>query len=135
MAQTVELEAVRWIEEVKEHCGTLGGQHGWIWPYLGITKPLGFPNFLLLEGQGSIMAGSDNGLDSEFPPPTLSSPDLSKALILYPIHSNVAHTHPEYNPFTSLDAIPDYPTCGDHNLSVGDLLDHLSIGVESTSME
>jgi hypothetical protein len=135
MAQTVRLEAVHWIEEVKEHCGTLGGQHGWIWPYSGIAKPLGFPNLPLLEGQGSIMAGSDNGLDSEFPPPTQSLPNLSKALILHPIHSNFAHAHPEYNPFTSLNTIPDDPTYGDHDLSVGDLLDHLSIGVESTSME
>jgi len=67
MAQTVGLEAVRWIEEVKERCGTLGGQHGWIWPYSGITKPLGFPNLPLLEGQGSIMAGSDDGLDCYIP--------------------------------------------------------------------
>ena len=135
MAQTVGLEAVRWIEEAKERCGTLGGQHGWIWPYSGIAKPLGFPNLPLLEGQGSIMAESDDGLDSEFSPPTPSSPDLSKALILHPIHSNFARAHPEYNPFTSLDAIPDYPTYGDHDLSVGDLLNHLSIGESSTSME
>ena len=135
MVQTVGLEAVRWIEEAKERCGTLGGHHGWIWPYSGIAKPLGFPNFPLLEGQGLIMAGSNGGLDSEFPPPTLSSPDLSKALILHPIHSNFARAHPEYNPFTSLDAIPNYPTYGDHDLSVNDLLNHLSIGMEFASME
>ena len=81
------------------------------------------------------MAGSDGGLDSEFPPATPSSPDLSKALILHPIHSNFARAHLKYNPFTSLDAIPDYPTYGDHDLSVDDLLNHLSIGVESASME
>jgi hypothetical protein len=28
MAQTVGLEAVRWIEEAKEHCDVLRGQHG-----------------------------------------------------------------------------------------------------------
>jgi len=56
MVQTVGLEAVQWIKEVKEHCGMLGGQHGWIWPYPGIAKPLEFPNLPLLEGQGSIMA-------------------------------------------------------------------------------
>ena len=135
MAETVGLEAVHWIEEAKERCGTLGGQHGWIWPYSGITKPLGFPNLPLLEGQGLIMAGSDDGLDSEFPPSTPSSPNLSQALILHPIHSDFAHAHSEYNPFTSLDAIPDYPTYDDHDLSVDNLLNHLSIGVESTLME
>jgi len=96
---------------------------------LGVSQPSA------LEGQGSIMAGSDDGLDSEFSPPTPSSPDLSKALILHPIHSNFARAHPEYIPFTSLDAIPIYPTYGDHDLSVDDLLNHLSIGVDSTSME
>ena len=64
-----------------------------------------------------------------------SSPDLSKALILHPIHSNFAHAHPEYNQFTSLDAIPDYPTYDDNDLLVYDLLNHLSISMESASIE
>jgi hypothetical protein len=88
-----------------------------------------------LEGQGSIMAGSDIDLDSEFPPTRPSSPDLSKVLILHPIHSNFAHAHPEYNPFISLDTIPGYLTYDDQDLSVNDLLDHLSISMESASME
>jgi len=102
----------------------LGGHHSWIWPYSGIAKPLEISNLLLLEGQGSILAGSDVNLDSEFPPTRPSSPDLSKALILHPIPSNFTHAHHDYNPFTSLDAIPDY---GDHNLSVNNLLDHLLV--------
>jgi hypothetical protein len=81
------------------------------------------------------MAGSDINLDSDFPPTRPSSPDLSKALILHPIHSNFAHAHPEYTPFTLLDAIPDYLTYGDHDFPVDNLIDHLSIGMESASME
>jgi len=53
------------------------------------------------------MAESDDGLDSEFSPPTPSSPDLSKALILHPIHSNFARAHPEYNHHLAW-RIPDY---------------------------
>jgi hypothetical protein len=120
---------------VKEHCNILGGNHGWIWPYSGITKPLKFPNLPLLEGQGSIIAGSDVNLDSEFPPTRPSSPDLSKVLILHPIYSNFTQAHPEYNPFTSLDAIPGYTTCNDQELSVNNLLNHLSIGMEFALME
>jgi hypothetical protein len=135
MVQTVGLETVWWIKEVKECCGMLGGQHSWIWPYSGIAKPMEFPNLRLLEGQGSIMAGADINLDSDFPPTRPSSPDYSKALILHPIYSNFACAHPEYNPFTSLNTIPDYPTYSDNNLSVNDLLDHLSIGMEPASME
>jgi hypothetical protein len=129
------LSDLEWIEEAKEHYDILGGNHSWIWPYSHITKPLEFPTLPLLEGQGSIMAGSNVDLDSEFPPTRLCSPDLSKTLILHPIHSNFACAHPEYNPFTSLSAIPDYPTYGDHNLSVDHLLNHLSISMESPSME
>jgi hypothetical protein len=135
IVQTVGLDAVHWIEEAKDHCDILGGDHGWIWPCSSVTKTLKFPNLLLLEGQGSIMAGSNIDLDSKFPPTQPSSPDLSKALILHPVHSNFACTHLEYNPFTSLNAILDYPTYGDHNLSVDDLLTHLSISMESASME
>jgi len=131
MVQTVGLEAVRWIEEAKEGCEILGGQHGWIWPYSGAIKP----NLPLLEGQGSIMVGADVDLDSNIPSTRPSSPDYSKALILHPVHSNFARAHPEYNPFTSLDTILDYPTYGDNDLSVSNLLDHLSIGMESASME
>jgi hypothetical protein len=53
MVQTVRLDAVQWIKEAKEHCDILRGNHGWIWPYSGIAKPLEFPNLPLLEGQGS----------------------------------------------------------------------------------
>jgi hypothetical protein len=131
MAQTVGLEGVRWIKEAKERCEILGGQHSWIWPYSGAIKP----NLPLLEGQGSIMAGADINLDSNIPSTRSSSPDYSKALIIHLVHSNFACAHPKYNPFTSLDTIPDYPTDGDNDLSVSDLLDHLSIGMESASME
>jgi hypothetical protein len=122
IVQTVGLEAVQWIEEGKEHCSILGGQHGWIWPYSGIAKPLECPNLPLLEGQGSIMAGSDINLDSNFTPTRPLLLDLSKAPILYPIHSNFTCTHPEYNPFTLLYAVLDYPTYGDHSLLVNNLL-------------
>jgi len=135
MVQTVGLEAVQWIEEAKECCGILGGQHGWIWPYSGIAKPMELPNCPLLEGQGSIMAGADVDLDSNIPSTRSSSPDYSKALILHPVHSNFACVHPKYNPFTLLDTILDYPTYGNNDVSVSDLLNHLSIRMESASME
>ena len=125
MTQTVRLEVVQWIEEAKECCTMLGGHHSWIWPYSGIAKPLAFPNLPLLERQGSIMAGSDVNSDSEFHLTRQSSPDLSKALILHSIHSNYSC------PFTLLNAIPDDPTYSDHDLSVNDLLNHLSILVWS----
>jgi len=125
------LETVWWIEEVKEHCEILGAWHDWIWPSSGVIKP----NLLLLEGQGSIMAGANVDLHSNIPSTRSSSPDYSKALILHPVHSNFACTHPEYNPFTSLDTILDYPAYSNHDLLVDDLLDHLSIGMESASME
>jgi|SRR5882762_3279758 len=93
MTQTVRLEVVQWIEEAKECCTMLGGHHSWIWPYSGIAKPLAFPSLPLLEGQGSIMAGSNVNSDSEFHLTRQSSPDLSKALILHSIHFNFTHAH------------------------------------------
>src|SRR5882762_5577882 len=96
----VGLDAVCWIEKVKE-CGILGSSHSWIWPYSGIIKPVEFPNLPLLEGQGSIMAGSDIDLDSKSTQP--SWPNFSKALILHLVYSNFAHAHPEYNPLTMLN--------------------------------
>jgi len=81
------------IEEAKECCTMLGGHHSWIWPYSGIAKPLAFPSLPLLEGQGSIMAGSNVNSDSEFHLTRQSSPDLSKALILHSIHFNFTHAH------------------------------------------
>jgi len=71
----------------------------------------------------------------QYLPTQPSSPDLSKALILHPIYSDFSHTHPEYNQFTSLNAIPDYPTYDDNDLLVDDLLNHLSISMESASIE
>jgi hypothetical protein len=81
------------------------------------------------------MAGSNINLDSNFPTTCPSSPDFSKALILHPVHSNFACAHLEYNPFTLLDTILDYPAYGDRALSLNNLLTHLPIKKEPASTE
>jgi hypothetical protein len=134
-AQTVGSEAVKWIEEAKRWCNILGSAHNWIWPYSSIAKPLRFPILPLLEGQGLIMVGSNLTFKTEVQPSRPSSPDLSKALILHPVHSNFARAHPEYNPFTSLNNIPDLLTYSDKDLLANDLLAHLSISMESLLVE
>jgi|SRR5882762_3099981 len=97
----------------------------WLHQTHGISQPSTF-------GRSRFYYGD---LDSDFPPTRPSSPDYSKALILHPIQSNFACTHPKYNPFTSLNTIPGYLTYSDNDLLVNDLLNHLSIGMESASME
>jgi len=58
--QTVGLEAVRWIEEAKERCGTLEDSTVGFGPTRASPNP-GVSQPSALEGQGSIMAGSDDG--------------------------------------------------------------------------
>jgi hypothetical protein len=78
------------------------------------------------------MAGTNVDLDSKFPSTHPSSPNLSKALILHPVHSNYTHAHLEYNPLTLLDSIL---LSEDRALSLNDILACLSINMEAALME
>jgi hypothetical protein len=78
MAQSVGLEALEWIGEVKRCCKLVGGRHGWHWdnPEAGaVTIHTHLP---LLEGQGQIEYRLYSMLTSDSPTNNISPSKASK---------------------------------------------------------
>ena len=85
-AQSIGMEALKWIAEAKKRCGILGRAHGWHW---SVDKEVDSDLFPALEGQLSL---SDTGL----------IPNNSNTLILHPRFStqlpgSVTLPPPEYS--------------------------------------
>jgi len=87
------MEAVQWIEEAKEHCGTLGGQQRLDLPTRH-RQTLGFPNLPLLEGQGQLWQIRDGRLSFTSYTAHPTFPKLS----LFTLFTLICSAHPEYNP-------------------------------------
>ena len=127
MAQSVGLEALERIGEVKRHCESIGGCHSWHWdnPEAGaVTIHTRLP---LSEGQEQIKHRSYSMLGSDSPTNHTPPSDASKAIILHPRYSNWAANHSKYNPFTSLNPIPGPPIYQKMTLSLKELLTKLEI--------
>src|ERR1700683_4255500 len=67
MAQSVGLEALEWIGEVKRRCKLVGGRHSWHWdgPEAGALAI--HTHLPLLEGQWQIEYGSYSALTGDSP--------------------------------------------------------------------
>jgi hypothetical protein len=130
MAQSVGLEALEGIGEVKRCCKSIGGRHGWHWndPKAGAVAIC--THLLLSEGQGQIEYRSYSMLASDSPTNDIPPSDTSKAVILHPHLSNWATDHPEYNPFTSLNPIPGPPVYQKTTPLLEELLTKLEISKE-----
>jgi len=116
MAQLWDWEAVRWIEEAK---GTLWHLREDSTVGFGPTRhrqTLGVPTFRFWKVKVQLWQDR-RCLDSEFSPPTRLRPTFPKLSFFTLFTLILLVLTPEYNPFTLLDAIPDYPTYGDHDLS------------------
>ena len=88
MAQSVGLETLEWIKEVKRRCESMRGSHGWHWDAPEASAVTVHTRLPLLASQCQIGYGSYSTLGSNSPADRTPPSDTSKGIILPPRYSN-----------------------------------------------